>query len=84
MGPLGHGGTGWVEWETLSHSGCELELRHTQVVFPTVQDDPGLGDTMGCVGKRRACGFRDHLRAQRTAVVPGVPSDFREYGMECV
>ena len=28
--------------EVSSHVGSEVKLRHTQVVFPTVQDDAGL------------------------------------------
>lgn len=38
----------------LSRSSCESELGHTQVVFPTIQDDPRLGDAIGYVGKLRA------------------------------
>lgn len=35
-------GPGRVEWEVFSHVGSELKLGHTQVIFPTVQDDAGL------------------------------------------
>lgn len=31
-----------MAWEASSHVGSELELGHTQVIFPTVQDDSGL------------------------------------------
>lgn len=46
-----HGGQGRAEREVSSHTGGELKLGHTQVIFPTVQDDAGLRGTSGYVGK---------------------------------
>lgn len=44
-GNQGHPCQGMVEWDVSSHAGSELKLRHTQVIFPTVQDDAGLEGT---------------------------------------
>lgn len=38
------GGVG-VQWVIFSHAGSELQLRHTQVIIPTVQNDAGLEGT---------------------------------------
>lgn len=46
----GRQGQGWVGRAVSSHAGSELELWHTQVVFPTVQNDAGLE------GAHQVCG----------------------------
>ena len=38
------GGVGG-QWAVFSHASSELQLRHTQVIVPTVQNDAGLEGT---------------------------------------